>query len=178
MTNNYDRHTRGMPGPIRAKGSTFRPHRVSRQSRAARRPYYPGPGWSTRGSDPGIAPPRLLGVLVPPAHTAAGSPFWRARPCCRRLDGDVLVGERRAGRGHFSGDRAGLEAFDDQPDAQRELPSSHRDDRECGESGLVGYRAMDDGGAVALAGEAQSVEPGGPSGIEVPLEADFVPSRL
>ena len=44
--------------------------------------------------------------------------------------------------------------------------------------GLVGYRAVDDGGAVALVGEAQSVEPGGPSGIEMPLEADFVPSRL
>ena len=33
--------------------------------------------------------------------------------------------------------------------------------------GLVGYRAMDDGGAVALVGEAQSVKPGGPPGIEV-----------
>src|SRR6266568_9114934 len=41
--------------------------------------------------------------------------------------------------------------------------------------GLVDHRAMDDGGAVAFVGEAQSVKPGGPSGIEVPLEADFVP---
>ena len=41
--------------------------------------------------------------------------------------------------------------------------------------GLVDDRAMDDGGAVALVGEAQSVEPGGPAGVEVPLEADLVP---
>ena len=44
--------------------------------------------------------------------------------------------------------------------------------------GLVGYRATDDGGAVALVGEAQSVKPGSPPGTEMPLEADFVPSRL
>ena len=43
---------------------------------------------------------------------------------------------------------------------------------------LVGDRAVDDGGAVALVGEAQPVEPGGPSGIEVPLEADLVASGL
>jgi hypothetical protein len=41
--------------------------------------------------------------------------------------------------------------------------------------GLVGYRAMDDGGAVAFVGETQSVKPGSPSRIEVPPEADFVP---
>jgi hypothetical protein len=46
------------------------------------------------------------------------------------------------------------------------------------QGGLVGYGAMDESGAIAFAGEAQSVEPGGPSGIEVPLEADFVPSRV
>src|ERR1700759_926844 len=45
------------------------------------------------------------------------------------------------------------------------------------ERGLVGYGAMDDGGAVAVAGDGQPVEPGGPPGIEVPLEADLVPSR-
>jgi hypothetical protein len=33
---------------------------------------------------------------------------------------------------------------------------------------LVGYRAMDDGRAVAVVGEAQPVKPGGPSGIEMP----------
>src|SRR5688572_20398697 len=43
---------------------------------------------------------------------------------------------------------------------------------------LVRDRAMDDGGAVAVVGEAQPVKPGGPSGIEVPLEADFVTSGL
>ena len=37
---------------------------------------------------------------------------------------------------------------------------------------------MDDGGAVPLVGEAQSVKPGGPSGIEVPVEADLVTSGL
>jgi hypothetical protein len=42
--------------------------------------------------------------------------------------------------------------------------------------GLVGHRAMDDGGAVAAVGEGQPVEPGGPPGVEVPLEADLVPS--
>jgi len=35
--------------------------------------------------------------------------------------------------------------------------------------GLVGYEAMDDGGAVAVVGEDQPVEPGGPPRIEVPL---------
>ena len=43
---------------------------------------------------------------------------------------------------------------------------------------LVGYRAFDDGGAVVLVGQAQSVEPGGPPGAEVPLDADLVPSRV
>jgi hypothetical protein len=43
------------------------------------------------------------------------------------------------------------------------------------ERGLVGYGAMDDGGAVAVVGDGQPVKPGGPPGIEVPLEADLVP---
>ena len=38
--------------------------------------------------------------------------------------------------------------------------------------GLVGHGAMEDGGAVAALGEGQPVEPGGPPGIEVPLEPD------
>ena len=46
------------------------------------------------------------------------------------------------------------------------------------QSGLVDDEAGDDGGAVAVVGQAQPVEPGGPAGIEVPLEADFVPSGL
>jgi hypothetical protein len=33
------------------------------------------------------------------------------------------------------------------------------------ERGLVGYGAMDDGGAVAVVGEGQPVEPGGPPGL-------------
>jgi hypothetical protein len=44
-------------------------------------------------------------------------------------------------------------------------------------SGLIDDKTMDDGGAVALVGEAQSVEPSGPSRSEVPLETDFVPSN-
>src|ERR1700687_1604975 len=44
--------------------------------------------------------------------------------------------------------------------------------------GLVGYGAMDNGGSVTVVGEGQPVEPGGPPGIEVPLEADLVPSRV
>src|SRR5882672_5072411 len=43
--------------------------------------------------------------------------------------------------------------------------------------GLVHYAAGEGGCAVALVGEAHPVEPGGPSGGEVPLEADFVTSR-
>src|SRR4051812_12307060 len=44
--------------------------------------------------------------------------------------------------------------------------------------GLVGDRAMDDGGAVALVGEIESVKPGGPPRIEVPFQADLVPFGL
>src|SRR5690348_9645668 len=43
---------------------------------------------------------------------------------------------------------------------------------------LVGHRAVDDGGAVAAVGEGQPVEPGGPPGVEEPLDADLVPSRV
>src|SRR5437773_3635924 len=46
------------------------------------------------------------------------------------------------------------------------------------ERGLVGYGATDDGAAVAVVGEGQPVEPGGPPGVQVPLEADLVPSRV
>src|SRR5579863_6005657 len=44
------------------------------------------------------------------------------------------------------------------------------------ECGLVGYGAVDDGGSVAVVSDGQPVKPGGPPGIEVPLEADLVPS--
>ena len=61
-------------------------------------------------------------------RTAGRAPLSRARPCCRAgLDGDVLVGERRAGRVYFSGDRGGPEALDDQPHAERELPGRYRE---------------------------------------------------
>src|SRR5919199_6603413 len=40
--------------------------------------------------------------------------------------------------------------------------------------GLVDHRALNKGGAITLVGEAQPVEPGGPSGIEVPLDSDLV----
>jgi hypothetical protein len=65
------------------------------------------------------------------------------------LDRDALVGERRAGRGHFSGDRGGLEALHDQPHGKRELSSGHRDNREGGEPGQGGVlpeQHCDDGG--------------------------------
>jgi hypothetical protein len=45
-------------------------------------------------------------------------------------------------------------------------------------SGLVDDKTMDEGGAVALVGEAQSVEPSSPSRIEVPVETNFVPFNL
>ena len=48
---------------------------------------------------------------------------WWARPCSG-LGGDVVVGGRGAGCGHSGGDGGGLEALDDQPDAQRELPDT------------------------------------------------------
>ena len=43
---------------------------------------------------------------------------------------------------------------------------------------LVGNVPPDDGEALALVAEAQAVKPSGPSRVEVPLEADFVPSGL
>src|SRR5947208_13095108 len=39
---------------------------------------------------------------------------------------------------------------------------------------LVGHGAGDDGGAVVVGGEAQSVEPSRPSGPEMSLDADLV----
>src|SRR5690349_9855528 len=46
------------------------------------------------------------------------------------------------------------------------------------ERGLIGDRAAKDGRSIALMGEAQPVEPGGPSGLEAALEADLVSSGL
>src|ERR1700758_3124088 len=66
----------------------------------------------------------------------------------RGLGGDVVVGGRGAGRGHSGCDRGGLEALDDQPDAQRELPGSHGDCCEHGQGGNMAGAAeqgCDDG---------------------------------
>jgi len=60
---------------------------------------------------------------------SAGGPWW-ARSCFRRLGDDVPLGGCGAGSTHCICDGAGSKAFDDQIDAQRELPKSHR---ECGE---------------------------------------------
>jgi hypothetical protein len=46
------------------------------------------------------------------------------------------------------------------------------------ECGLVGDKTMNDGGAVAPIGKAQSVEPGGTSWSQKSFEADFVPSGV
>jgi hypothetical protein len=46
------------------------------------------------------------------------------------------------------------------------------------ERGLVDDRAAKDGRPVAFVSEAQTVKPGDPAGLEVPLEADLVPSGL
>jgi hypothetical protein len=43
---------------------------------------------------------------------------------------------------------------------------------------LVGYPAMDDCGAVAPVIEVQPIKPGGPPGLEAPLEANLVSSGL
>jgi hypothetical protein len=63
------------------------------------------------------------------------------------------------------------------------LDPRHGDERQPGvadlleqpvQCGLVDYRTPDEGDAVPLTGEGHPVEPGGPSRIEVPLEADLV----
>jgi hypothetical protein len=57
----------------------------------------------------------VCGALFRPG-AAAGS-LWRARPA-RWLDGGVLLGGPGASSSHAGCDRGGLEAFDDQIDAQ------------------------------------------------------------
>ena len=47
-----------------------------------------------------------------------------------------------------------------------------------GRGWTVDDKTMDEGGAVALVAEAQSVEPSGPSRGEVSFETDLVPSNL
>src|SRR5579872_489538 len=76
----------------------------------------------------------------------------------------------------LDGGRTGMAGFDviDRDQGQAQVA---RFLQQAMERGLVGDGAMDDGGAVAVSGDGQPVEPGGPPGIEVPLEADLVPSR-
>src|SRR5215217_3049227 len=62
-------------------------------------------------------------------------PGQRPGPCggpgrARWLDGGVLLGGLGAASSHAGCDRGGLEAFDDQIDAQRELPQGDRDGKE------------------------------------------------
>jgi len=61
-------------------------------------------------------------------RTAAGP--WRARPCLGQLRGDVAVGARSAGGDHSRCDGGGLEALDDQVDAERQLPEEDRGDQD------------------------------------------------
>src|SRR5664280_2940892 len=83
------------------------------------------------------------------------------------LGGDVAVGGRGGGCGHFGGDGAGLEAFDGQVDAERELPHG---DRECREPGPHGKLVVDpevlcdDGGEDD--GRTDEAEHGKPPGDE------------
>jgi hypothetical protein len=75
------------------------------------------------------------------------------------------------------GGYVGLLGFDSSDRNQRQADVAHSLEQPM-ESGLVDDKTMDEGGAVALVAEAQSVEPSGPSRSEVPLETDFVPSNL
>jgi hypothetical protein len=71
-----------------------------------RRRFGVGGGWG-----PGAA---AAGPLVGPAVSSGSG-------------GDVVVGGCGVGCGHSGCDGGGPEAFDDQPDAKRQLPSSHRE---------------------------------------------------
>jgi hypothetical protein len=77
----------------------------------------------------------------------------------------------------LGGGRLGMAGFDlrDRDQGQAQVA---RFLEQAMQRGLIGYRAMDEGGAVAVVGNGQPVEPGGPPGVEVPLEADLVPSGV
>jgi hypothetical protein len=77
----------------------------------------------------------------------------------------------------FSGGYVGLVGVDLSHRDQRQAYVAHLLQQSM-KSGLVDEKTMDEGGAVALVGEAHSVEPSGPSRSEVALETDFVPSNL
>ena len=108
---------------------------VLRHHRSVRHPAREAGPLSLRVGSPAPAGPVGRRKMRMTAHKAAGPPWEGPAALPTRLDGDVLVGERRAGRGHFSHDRGGPEALHDQPDAERELPRSHRDHRKSGEPG-------------------------------------------
>ena len=76
------------------------------------------------------APTRITRLGRAPSRLRAQRPGpWWARLCCRRLDRGALLVVPGAGSGDSSRDGGRLEAFDDEVDAERELP---RRDRECG----------------------------------------------
>jgi hypothetical protein len=92
-----------------------------------------------------------------------GRALGGARPCFSRLDGDVVVGGRGVGCGHFSGDRGGLETLDDQPHAGRgAAPAAGRgaararDARELGVEGKARPGAVDRRGVCATAASTNS----------------------
>src|SRR3954451_23026945 len=78
----------------------------------------------------------------------------------------------RIGGGHLG--LVGLDLIDRDQRQARVANSLEQAVQRC----LVDYRAVDEGGAVGLVGEAEPVKPGGPSGVEVPLEPDFVAPGL
>ena len=74
-----------------------------------------------------------------------------------------LMGYRGLGGGYV-----GLVGVDLSDRDQRQAYVAHLLEQAM-KSGLVDDKTMDEGGAVALVGEAQSVEPSGPSRSEMPL---------
>src|SRR6185312_9212890 len=88
-------------------------------------------------------PGRFCRLWISPADSYGDWRGWRFGPGTHNgrarggpgrvadgLGGDAVVGGRGVGCGHFSGDRGGLEALDDQPDAELELPGSYREGRD------------------------------------------------
>ena len=71
----------------------------------------------------------------------------------------------------------GLIGFDSTDRDQRQANVAHFP-KQAMQRGMVYDRARDDGGAVAVVGEAHSVEPSGPAASEVHHEMVFVSSSL
>src|SRR5215207_758757 len=70
---------------------------------------------------------------------------------------------------------SGVVGFDLCDRDQRQAEVAHPSEQAV-QRGLVDDRTVDAGRAVAVVGEGHPVEPGRPSGVEVALEADLVPS--